>query len=81
MQCDRNNKVRHSSVTHHLVDRTAEVIHLMNQDLQDLIHDGIGLFRIELFRHGSKSHQITKHDSDLLAFAFDAVLLGQDFQG
>jgi hypothetical protein len=52
---------------------------LLDEDLVDLIHRAVCLFRAEPFGQGRESHHVTEHDRDLFVFALNLVLLGQYF--
>ncbi|MFH1629473.1 MAG: hypothetical protein ABIE47_12225 [Pseudomonadota bacterium] len=51
----------------------------MDEDLVDLVHNGVSLFRAEPLHKRRKSLYVAEHHCDLLAFTFDFSLLGQDF--
>jgi hypothetical protein len=49
---------------------------LVNEDLVDLVNDGINFLRIEFFGQGSLSGQVAEHYCDLFVLTFYAVSLG-----
>ena len=78
-QCNGCSKKRHNTVTGHLIDRALIVVNLVNEDLVDLVHDGVSLFRAESLHKRRKALHVAEHHCDLLAFAFYLVSLAQDF--
>ena len=51
----------------------------MNEDLVDLVHYGICLFRARLLDKRREAFHITEHDGDLFTFAFNLPTLSQSF--
>jgi hypothetical protein len=72
---------RHDAVAGHLVHSPFEVVDLVDQDLVDLVHQGVGLFGAELLGQGREPGEVAEEDGYLALLAFDAVLLGEDLLG
>ena len=62
-------------LTGHLVDRALVVVHLVNEEFINLVHDRKGLFRTEFFGERRKSLHVAEHHRDLLAFPLDFIPL------
>ncbi len=53
----------------------------VNEDLVNLVHDGVCFFRAKPFREGSKALHVAEDHRDLLSFTLNLPPLGQDFLG
>ena len=69
------------AITGHLVDRSFEVMDLMDEDLEDPVHKAVSLFRAELLGKGRIPGQIAEQDRDLSPLPLDPVPLGEDLFG
>ncbi|MGD8229233.1 MAG: hypothetical protein PVI20_15765 [Desulfobacteraceae bacterium] len=54
-------------------------MNLVDEDLIDLVHDVISLFRTKSLSKLGKPLHVTEHHSDLLALTLDFISLGEDF--
>ena len=51
----------------------------MDEDLIDLVHDGVGFLRTEFFDKRRKPLHVAEHDRDFFPFTLDLAPLGKDF--
>jgi hypothetical protein len=56
-------------------------MHLLRQDLEAPVHEGMHVLRIEGPGQRAETHDISKQHRDLLALAFQGTAHGQDLVG
>jgi len=81
LQGDREAEERHDPIAGELVDRALVLLNLVDQELVDLVHDEVGLFRPQPLGHGGVPHHVAEEHRHLAELAFDPVSLGEDFLG
>ena len=77
-QSNGSTEKGHHAITGHLIDCSFKVMDLVNQNLIDLIHNGISFFRSQLLHQRREVFHIGKQDGDLFPFAFDLSPLGKN---
>ena len=81
LQGDRGAEQRHDPVAGHLVDRPFVVVDLPEENLVDLVHQGVDRLGAQFLGERGKTFHVAEHDRDLLALPFDLVPLGEDLLG
>jgi hypothetical protein len=67
-------KKGHNPIAGKLINSAFLVMHFVNQNFVNLIHDSVSFLRAEFFGKLSKSFHIAKHYRHLLSLAFDTIL-------
>ena len=78
---DRHPEQRHHPVAEELVNRPFVAVHLVQDQLEDAVHDGADVFGVELFRHRREARHVREQDRHLLALAFEGGLRVQNSVG
>ena len=68
-------------IARELVDGAFIPMHLLCQDLETPVHEGMHIFRIEGPGQRAETHDVGKQHRDLLALAFQGAAHGQDLVG
>ena len=76
-QSHRGTKEGQDAVAGQLVDRTLELVDLVDQDLVETLHQGVGLFGTDLLHQSRVTRQIAEQDGHLPALALETLPLSQ----
>ena len=75
------NDFRRDAIAGEFIDCASIVVDFVDEDLVDMVHDGIHGLGVKILGKRRKSHHVAEHDSDLFPFSFDLVSLGEDLLG
>jgi hypothetical protein len=78
---ERRTEQSHDAIAGELVDGAFIPMHLLRQDLEAPVHEGMHVLRIERPGQRAEPHDVRKQHCDLLALAFQGAAHGQDLVG
>jgi hypothetical protein len=71
----------HDAVTGVLVDGPLIAMHLLGQDRETPIHNGVDILRVKACGEGAEAGHVGEEHGDLLAFAFQGAAGGENLLG
>ena len=78
---DGSAEQRHDPIPRQLVHRSPVLVHLPDEDLVDLVHEGVRLLGVKALRHRSIARHVGEEHRHLLPLPLDTVALGKDLLG